>query len=35
LLLEKGYKLEGYPFSKIVDIDHAQDVRVAEQFLRE
>ncbi|MBI1929966.1 NTP transferase domain-containing protein [Candidatus Poribacteria bacterium] len=35
LLLEKGYKLEGYPFSKIVAIDHAQDVRVAEQFLRE
>jgi NDP-sugar pyrophosphorylase family protein len=34
LLLESHYKLEGYPFSKIIDVDHVHDLRVAEEFLR-
>ncbi len=33
LLLEKGYRLEGYKFSTIVDVDHIKDVQTAEQFL--
>ena len=33
-LIEKGYQLEGYPFSKIVDVDHLRDIRVAEELLR-
>jgi NDP-sugar pyrophosphorylase family protein len=33
-LLERGYALEAYPFSKIVDVDHASDVRTAEDLLR-
>jgi NDP-sugar pyrophosphorylase family protein len=34
LLLESHYELEGYPFSKIIDIDHVHDLRVAEEFVR-
>ena len=34
LLLEKGYRLAGYPFSKMIDVDHVHDVSVAEEFLR-
>ena len=33
-LVERGYTLEAYPFSKIVDVDHAGDVRTAEELLR-
>ena len=33
-LLKSGYTLEAFPFSKIVDVDHASDLRVAEEFLR-
>jgi len=32
-LVQNGYTLEGYPFSKIVDVDHAADVRTAEELL--
>jgi len=34
-LLECGYALEGFPFSKIVDVDHVGDIAVAEKFLEE
>ncbi|MBI1803650.1 MAG: NTP transferase domain-containing protein [Ignavibacteriae bacterium] len=34
-LVENGYTLEGYPFSKIVDVDHVQDIRTAEEWLHE
>lgn len=33
LLLSKGYKLKGYPFSKIIDIDHIKDIKAAEEYL--
>ncbi len=33
-LLKHGYILEGFPFSKIVDVDHAQDIVTAENLLR-
>jgi len=33
-LVARGYTLEAYPFSKIVDVDHADDVRTAEDLLR-
>ncbi|OLD82462.1 MAG: hypothetical protein AUI33_00095 [Ignavibacteria bacterium 13_1_40CM_2_61_4] len=33
-LVKRGYALEAYPFSKIVDVDHADDVRTAEDLLR-
>ena len=32
-LIESGYVLEGYPFSKIVDVDHAGDIKAAEELL--
>jgi NDP-sugar pyrophosphorylase family protein len=35
LLLEKGYKLKAYPFSKIIDVDHVSDIKKAELFLEE
>ena len=34
-LIDHGYTLCAFPFSKIVDVDHASDIRVAEQFLAE
>ncbi len=34
-LIDHGYTLRAFPFSKIVDVDHAADIRVAEQFLAE
>jgi NDP-sugar pyrophosphorylase family protein len=34
LLLEKGCLLRGYKFNKIVDLDHAADIKLAEDFLR-
>lgn len=34
-LVEKGMRLQAFPFSKIVDVDHKEDIRKAEAFLRE
>lgn len=34
-LVDAGMQLQAYPFSKIIDIDHAADVEKAEQFLEE
>ena len=33
-LLAAGCRLEGFPFPKIVDVDHVSDIRTAEEFLR-
>lgn len=33
-LLANGYIIEGFPFSKIIDVDHISDIRVAEEMLR-
>jgi NDP-sugar pyrophosphorylase family protein len=33
-LLSHGYSLEGFPFSKIIDVDHVHDIHVAEELLR-
>jgi NDP-sugar pyrophosphorylase family protein len=32
-LLTRGYILKAYPFSKIIDVDHASDIAEAEEFL--
>ena len=32
-LVESGMKLKAHPFSKIIDIDHAEDIEKAEKFL--
>lgn len=32
-LVREGLRLKAYPFSKIVDVDHAEDIRKAEEFL--
>lgn len=32
-LVEDGLRLQAYPFSKILDVDHAGDIAKAEQFL--
>ncbi len=34
-LIDHGYTLSAFPFSKIIDVDHASDIRVAEEFLAE
>jgi hypothetical protein len=34
LLVDKGLYLKAYPFSKIIDVDHAEDIAKAEDFLR-
>ena len=34
-LVADGLKLKAYPFSKILDVDHAEDIRKAEDFLNE
>ncbi len=34
LLLARGYHLEGFPFSKIIDINQREDIHCAEQFLK-
>jgi len=34
-LVEEGKKLKAYPFSKILDVDHADDIAKAEAFLNE
>ncbi|MBI5808780.1 MAG: NTP transferase domain-containing protein [Ignavibacteriales bacterium] len=33
LLINSGYKLKAFPFSKIVDVDHLNDIKTAEDFL--
>jgi len=35
LLLEKGHMLQGFPFQKIIDVDHSHDIKTAKQFLQE
>ena len=32
-LVEQGLKLQAWPFSKIIDVDHREDIRKAESFL--
>lgn len=32
-LAESGLKLQAYPFSKIIDVDHSEDIRKATSFL--
>ena len=32
-LVEQGLKLQAWPFSKIIDVDHQEDIRKAEIFL--
>ena len=32
-LLESGLRLKAYPFDKIVDVDHAADIRTAREFI--
>ncbi len=32
-LVARGYRLEGYPFSKIIDVDHVADVATAQEWL--
>lgn len=32
-LVKEGMKLKAYPFSKIIDVDHAGDIEKAERFL--
>ena len=34
-LVEAGMKLKAHPFSKIIDIDHAEDIEKAEEFFAE
>ena len=34
-LVDAGLQLRAYPFSKVIDIDHAADVKKAELFLDE
>ena len=34
-LIEDGLRLKAYPFSKVLDIDHARDIEEAEKFLKE
>ncbi|HVP07171.1 MAG TPA: sugar phosphate nucleotidyltransferase [Candidatus Acidoferrum sp.] len=33
LLVEQGYDLRAFQFSKIIDVDHVADIQAAEQFL--
>ena len=33
-LLESGYRIDAFPFSKIIDVDHESDIRAAELHLR-
>lgn len=34
-LVEGGVRLKGFPFDKIVDVDHASDIATAEKFISE
>ncbi len=33
LLINNGYIIKGFPFSKIIDVDHVSDIKKAEDFL--
>ncbi|MCD8194639.1 MAG: NTP transferase domain-containing protein [Tannerellaceae bacterium] len=33
-LVREGLRLKAYPFSKIIDVDHAEDIEKAETFLK-
>ena len=33
-LIENKYEIKGYPFTKIVDVDHAEDIETASMFLK-
>ena len=33
-LIVDGLKLKAYKFSKILDVDHADDIKKAEEFLK-
>jgi NDP-sugar pyrophosphorylase family protein len=33
-LVQQGYYLEGFPFSKIIDVDRKQDIAAAEEMMR-
>jgi hypothetical protein len=33
LLVDRGYKLRAFPFSKIIDVDHVSDIKKASDFL--
>lgn len=33
-LITEGLQIKAYPFSKIVDVDHAEDIKKAEEFLK-
>ncbi len=33
-LIENGVEIKAYPFSKIIDVDHAADIKAAEEFLQ-
>jgi len=33
-LIAEGLRLKAYPFSKIIDVDHADDILKAESFLK-
>jgi len=33
LLVERGYKLKAFPFSKIIDVDHVSDIEKAKVLL--
>lgn len=33
LLIDNDYKLKAFPFSKIIDVDHVNDIKIAEEFL--
>lgn len=35
LLIEHGYNLKAFEFSKIIDVDHVSDIEIAEQFIEE
>ena len=32
-LVTDGLKLKAYPFTKIIDVDHAEDIEKAEKFI--
>ena len=34
-LVENGLQLKAYPIEKIIDVDHAGDIPVAEAFISE
>jgi NDP-sugar pyrophosphorylase family protein len=33
-LVQKGYRIEAFPFKKMIDVDHVTDIRTAEDLLR-